>query len=360
MSRPTQAVIDLAALRQNYALAQQLAPDSRNIPVIKANAYGHGAVAVARALEPEAPAFVVTCWEEALELRAAGIRLPMLVLGGIYHRDELPLAVEHNLWPMLENEGQIDILINAKMEKPIPLWLKVDTGMHRLGVAPEQAAALYRKLQASPNAAPGIVLATHFASADDLNNDLTRRQIQRLRDIARTLGAPTSLANSPALLAWRESLGDWNRPGYMLYGNSPFPHAHELGDRLIPVMSLQSEVVSLRTVAAGEAVGYGESWRATVASRIATIPVGYGDGYPRNAPSGTPVLVNGQRATLAGRVSMDLISVDVTGLGNIAIGSPVELWGKNLSVNEVAAAAGTIGYELLTRVPLRVPRVYQG
>jgi alanine racemase len=358
MARPSRALIDLSALRQNYRLACNLAPNSRNIAVVKANAYGHGAETVARTLETDVPAFAVAYMEEALKLRAFGISKPILVMEGFFTEDELPLAVEHNFWLMIENPTQVETLTAAKLKHPVTVWLKIDTGMHRLGAALDRASSLFERLESSANVNTGIVFASHFACADELQNDFTNQQIQQLRQLARRHKAPLSMANSPALLAWPQSHGDWNRPGYMLYGSSPFFHHHEQGDKLTPVMSFESQVISLREVSKGDTVGYGATWKAERASVIATIPVGYGDGYPRNAPSGTPVLVNGQMAPLAGRVSMDLITVDVTAVPHVAIGTKVELWGKQLGVNHVASAAGTIGYELLTRMPARLPRVY--
>ena len=360
MSRPTTAHIDLTALRHNYGLACRLAPDSRNMAVVKANAYGHGAVAVARCLEPMVPAFAVACMEEGLELRGAGIRKPILLLEGFFSADELLIAQRENFWLLLDNHWQIDTLLAATLPGPVGVWLKVDSGMHRLGVGLDAVASCYRRLVSASNVAGEVVVASHFACADDLDNPATTDQVTRLSRAAAGLNAPLSMANSPALFAWPAARAQWNRPGYMLYGNSPYGRPHREADALQPVMTLASRVMSLRTIAPGEAVGYGATWRAQRTTTIATIPVGYGDGYPRTARSDTPVLVNGQRAALAGRVSMDLITVDVTDIDGVELGSPVELWGKNLSVEEVAGNAGTIGYELLTRMPARPPRVYSG
>jgi alanine racemase len=358
MSRPSRALIDLSALKHNCKLAQSLAPQSSTVAVIKANAYGHGSVAVARSLEPLVDAFAVACCEEALALREAGIKLPFVLLEGFFSTDELQICADNNFWLMLENTSQVKQLIAAQLSQPIPVWLKVDTGMHRLGLQPENFADCYRALSSSPNIAGPVIATTHFACADELDNDFTLRQTERLKAIAAPFNTPLSMANSPALLAWPETRGDWNRPGFMLYGVTPFEGNHNEADKLLPVMTMASKVMSLRNIATGEAVGYGASWRATRPSLIATIPIGYGDGYPRTAQSGTPVMVNGQMAKLAGRVSMDLITVDVTDLVNVAIGDAVECWGKNLSVNEVARHAGTNGYELLTRIPARLPRIY--
>lgn len=358
MTRPSKALIDLAALRHNVDLAASLARNSRNIAVIKANAYGHGAIPVARALEKIVPAFAVAYIEEALELRQAGIVCPILVLEGFFSRDELAQAVASNLWLLLENQWQIDTLVASRLSSPLRAWLKLDTGMHRLGIDPEDFEAAYRKLASSPSVHFDIVVATHFACADELDNPTTARQIARFKHAVSSLNVSLSMANSPALFGWPESHSDWNRPGYMLFGNSPFGKPHAIADRLIPVMSFHSQIMSLRTLKPGECVGYGAAWQASRTTVLATVPVGYGDGYPRNAKSGTPVLVNGQRARLAGRVSMDLITVDVTDIDDVTLGSDVELWGKQLSVEEVAAHADTIGYELLTRMPARLPRIY--
>lgn len=361
MSRPSIAVIDLDALRANYRLACELSRQGgvqgQTLAVVKANAYGHGALEVARALEPLAPALGVACCDEALALREAGITAPLVLLEGIFSADEIELCAHHDFWPMVGEASQVEGIAQARPRSPLRVWLKVDTGMHRLGILPEEFPHLHRLLAECPHVVNPVVVATHFASADELDNDYTSLQIERLKALA--AGHPLSMANSPALLAWPQSRGHWNRPGFMLYGSSPFTAPHPQADRLRPVMHFKSRVMAVREIAAGEAVGYGETWRARRTSRIATIPVGYGDGYPRTAANGTPVLVNGHIAPLAGRVSMDLITVDVTDIGPVAVGDEVELWGPGLTVNLVAAHAATSPYELLTRIPARLKRVYQ-
>ncbi|MBR9910803.1 MAG: alanine racemase [Gammaproteobacteria bacterium] len=358
MTRPCQAVIDLAALRHNCQLAQRLAPGSNIVAVVKANAYGHGAVPVARALQPLVSALAVSCTEEALELRAAGIHLPILLLEGPFEAAEIQLAAEHDFWLMLNNMRQVQWLCDAGDHAPLTVWLKADTGMNRLGLSPADLHSAHRQLQALPGVKPTLVLATHFAAADQLDSDFTPSQMARFETACDGLAGPRSLANSPALLAWPASHGDYVRPGIMLYGSSPFAGPQPNAAQLQPVMSLNSAVIAVREVAAGATVGYGRRWTARSPSRIATIAIGYGDGYPRHAPSGTPLLINGQRAALVGTVSMDMITADVTELDNIGIGSQVELWGKNLPVDEVAGWVGTIGYELLTRLSSRVARHY--
>ena len=353
MSRPTRAVIDLQALRHNYQLAESLAPESKTIPMVKANAYGHGAVKVAQALADLAPAFGVACIEEALELRSAGIKQPILLLEGAFDATELKIAATKGFWVMVENHQQKEAIINADLALPLTVWLGVDSGMHRLGFQPEDIAEVYQCLNSSRNISQPIVFTSHFACADDLDSEATTKQIDTFKACA-PVAAMQSLANSAAILAWPTAQREWQRPGYMLYGNSPFAVPQINADQLKPVMSFQSAVISLRTIAAGEPVGYTANWTA----KQATITVGYGDGYPRNASNGTPVLINGIRCPLVGRVSMDMITVDVTELTEVAIGDKALLWGPELPVNEVASYCDSIGYELLTRMPGRVPRVY--
>ena len=357
MSRPAQARLDLSALHHNVALARELAPRARLMAVVKANAYGHGAVAMARELETRVDALAVACSEEALELREAGIRCPILLLQGVFEARELPLAARHGLWITIDNDLQLKWLEETALQQPLGCWLKIDTGMHRLGALPAQAASFYQRLLASGKVDGLPVLSTHFASADELHNPQTWQQMELFEAVTAGLEGPRSAANSPATLAWPRAHYDWIRPGFMLWGNSPFAEPQLEAERLRPVMTLASAVISVRDIAAGECVGYGGSWQAQRPSRVATVTIGYGDGYPRTAANGTPVLVNGRRAALAGRVSMDMITVDVTDLPPVTVGDPVTLWGEGLPVGEVARHAGTIGYELLTRMPMRTPRV---
>ncbi len=357
MARPSQALLNLEALRHNVGVARAQAPGAKVMAVVKANGYGHGAPTVAAALEGQVDALAVACIEEAQELREAGVSTPILLLEGVFEARELAAASELGFWATIDNEWQLNWLEEASLPAAITCWLKIDTGMHRLGVAPERVAEFHQRLVASGNVAGNPILCTHFASADDLDSDQTREQIALFQQATAGLPGERSAANSPGLLGWPESHFDWVRPGYMLYGNSPFHQPHPATEDLQPVMTLASAVISVRNVAKGETVGYGASWRAERESRIATVTIGYGDGYPRLAPNGTPVLVNGQRAPLAGRVSMDMITVDVTDLGDVQVGDEVVLWGDGLPVGEVASHAGTIGYELTTRMPLRTPRV---
>ncbi|MYL23239.1 alanine racemase [Halomonas alkaliantarctica] len=362
--RPLVADIDLDALRHNYRLACACAPQSQSVAVIKANAYGHGAVACARALASEAPAFAVACLEEAITLREAGIQTPIVLLEGIFAADELPLVDQYGLWLAVHSRWQVQALKAFTPSAPIPVWLKVDSGMHRLGFAPDEAASVWRTLAAMPEV-DALHLMSHFATADATDSRYFAQQMAILNGLATELDAPLCLANSPATLARPEAHGAWNRPGVMLYGSDPLETPNALTRQLKPVMTLRSEVIALREIAAGEPVGYGGRFRAPRRSRIAVVAAGYGDGYDRHAIDGTPVLVAGKRASLAGKVSMDMLTVDVTDNPEAAIGSEVVLWGRAqngavLSVDEVARHCDTISYTLLTGMLPRVPRRYSG
>ncbi|MGA9574973.1 MAG: alanine racemase [Lysobacterales bacterium] len=349
------ATVRLQDIAGNYRLADSLAPASQSIAVIKANAYGHGMLKVARCLQSMAPAFAVASVDEAVRLRDAGIGKPILVMQGISRASDLAEAAAGRFWLMLHTQQQVEWLLSAKLQDSVGVWLKVDTGMHRLGFSLHDLDRLCDKMCSSFNTRQAPVLCTHLACADNIADPMTRLQVETIRDCAGKFHLDLSIANSAGILFWPESHAHWNRPGYMLYGQCPSGSFG--GDRhgLLPAMTLNSEIIAIRDIAAGEGVGYGQDWVAQRPSKIGAIAIGYGDGYPRHAPSGTPVLVNGTRVPLAGRVSMDAICVDLTDHANAQVGDPVELWGQNLSVNEVAAAAGTIGYELLAGLTGRVP-----
>lgn len=363
MSRPAKMLIDLTALQHNVALARQQSPNSRVIAVLKANAYGHGAIEVANAIDPSVDMLAVSSIEEALHLRSAGITKTILLLEGCFSGNELIVASENNFAVVFHNLEQVTALEQQSLKMPISCWLKIDTGMHRLGLQGEQIGIAFDRLRASSNSHNDPVLMTHLASSDLLSMPFTTEQISKFTQAIdvlgdRAKGLSTSICNSGAVLGWQDIQCDWIRPGIMIYGVSPFAQAHAIAKDLKPVMCLQSEVIAVRAVPAGDCVGYGNTWQAERDSKVATVAIGYGDGYPRNAKNGTPVLVNGKRCKLAGRVSMDMLSVDVTDIGTVNIGDKVVLWGDGLDVNEVASHADTIGYELVTRMPLRVPKTY--
>ncbi|WP_114418856.1 alanine racemase [Marinospirillum perlucidum] len=361
MGRPLVAEIDLNALRHNYQLALQQSASAQALAVIKADGYGHGAVRVARSLQDLAPGFAVACIEEAEELRQAGIQHPLLLLEGFFSADELPLIVAHDYQLVVHSQWQVDALIDFFHQQPaqntsLKIWLKVDSGMHRLGFDPSKVEEVYSFLQSQPWT-QAIYLTSHFACADDLDSHFTREQLACLQELAEKLGhPPVSLANSPATLAWPEACGGWLRPGIMLYGASPLPKGHPQGDLLQAVMTLKSRLISVREIPAGDRVGYGGRFQASQPTRIGVVACGYGDGYPRQAVDGTPIWVAGKRCKLAGRVSMDMITVDLSAAPEAQVGDEVELWGKNLDVNEVAACCDTISYTLLTGLLPRVPR----
>lgn len=364
MSRPARMIINLDALRHNVGVAKGCSTMSKVVAVLKANAYGHGAVEVAFAIEDLVAMFAVSSIEEALQLREAGIKKNILLLEGCFNASELLLAAKYNFTVAFHSEYQIHDLEKKSLPSPVEAWLKVDTGMHRLGTYANAGLRLYQRLLESDNTQSDVTLMTHMASADLLQEPYTKQQLALFDGLKQDIvnaGLPepqTSIGNSGTIIGWPEAKSEYIRPGIMLYGLSPFAQRHPLTESLIPVMTLESEIIAIRHIETGERVGYGSTWEAQRPSRVATVAIGYGDGYPRNAKSGTPVLVRGARARLAGRVSMDMLSIDITHLPDVRIGDKVTLWGADLNANEVSDYADTIGYELVTRMPLRVPKSY--
>ncbi|MGB1237018.1 MAG: alanine racemase [Pseudomonadales bacterium] len=357
MARAAQAVINLAAIEHNFKLAQSLAPTAKAMAIVKADAYGHGAVAVAKKLEGTADAFGVACIEEAVELREAGIKAPVLLLEGFFSADELPLIAEMGFWTALHSVHQVEMIRDAKLAKPIHVWPKIDSGMHRLGLNAQEAVEVYHQLSAMA-CVEKIVMMSHMACADELDNPMSQQQIAFFDSAVSGLGVEHSLANSPSILSLENARRDWMRCGLMIYGATPFPQAHPVADKLKPAMSFTTEVIAIREVPEGECVGYAASFKCDKVRKIGTIAIGYADGYDRHIGNGSPILVNGQRTIVAGRVSMDMVTVDLTDIEGAQLGSLVELWGENLSVCEVAEAASTIPYTLFTGVSKRVPRKY--
>jgi alanine racemase len=354
------ARIDSAALRYNLLTLRARAPRSRLMAVIKANAYGHGLVTVARALSddgrtPGADAFAVARMEEAQELRAAGIQQRIVLLEGVCSGDNLAAAARLRLDLVVHDPSQLPLLAAWRGPGRFDLWVKVDTGMNRLGFRPEQFAAVWARLQAMPEATSALRVMTHLANADLRGDKLTAQQLQRFAPLT-IPGVETSIANSAALLGLPDTHADWVRPGLALYGVSPF--AGQTGEQLglRPAMTFETTVIAVREVPAGEAVGYGQTWQARHSTRVAILAAGYADGLLRSLPSGAPVLLGGKRAPLVGRVSMDMIAVDISAIPDCKVGDRAALWGTQLPVEEVAAAAGTIPYELLCALRARVPR----
>ncbi|MBM3104883.1 alanine racemase [Pseudomonas sp. V1] len=351
--RPARALIDLQALRHNYQLARELS-GAKALAVIKADAYGHGAVRCALALEQQADGFAVACIEEALELRAAGIKAPVLLLEGFFEASELELIVQHDLWCVVHSLWQLEAIEKVRLSAPITVWLKLDSGMHRVGLHPKDYQAAYQRLLASGKVTR-VVLMSHFARADELDSAASNDQVAVFQAARQGLSAEVSLRNSPAVLGWPAIPSDWVRPGIMLYGATPFEVPQAEAARLQPVMTLQSRVISVRELPAGEPVGYGAKFISPRPTRVGVVAMGYADGYPRQAPTGTPVLVAGKRSQLIGRVSMDMLCIDLTDVPEAGVGSPVELWGKNVLASDLAQQAGMIPYQIfcnLKRVPL--------
>ncbi|UCH53399.1 MAG: alanine racemase [Pseudomonadota bacterium] len=355
MGRPTRAFLNAQALRHNLRRARSAAPTARVMAVVKANGYGHGLVWVAQTLK-EADAFAVASIEEGFQLRQAGIRQPIVLLEGFFSADELPAISHYQLEPVLHQHEQLRMLEAASVATPLTVWVKVDSGMHRVGFPSHEVAAACARLRGFGTVAE-IRLMSHFACADDRNDPASRAQLDAFLPLVRELALSASIANSAGILAWAESHLDWIRPGIMLYGASPMlgESAAYLG--LQPVMTLGSALISIQRRRRGDAIGYGGSFRCPEDMPVGVVAVGYGDGYPRHAPAGTPVLINGQAVPLVGRVSMDMITLDLRRQLQAKVGDPVILWGEGLPIEDIAQAAGTISYELLTRVAERVPRV---
>ena len=354
--RPTLAKINLSAILSNYQQACKLAPKARQVAVIKADAYGHGAIEVATYLEPHVPAFAVAFLDEALALRAAGIGKPILILEGLTGEEELRLAEQFNFWPMLHSNEQLLVLMSLTPTPELQCWLKVDTGMHRLGLTPVDAQSWADKLCREMKQRP--VLASHFSCAEVLDSPTSKHQMQQLFALAAHMECEVSLANSAALITLPQSAVGWNRPGIMLYGCPPIADKTAAELNLQVAMTVTSQIIAIREVMPGEAVGYNCRWQAEQKSRIATLAIGYADGYPRLTNSASEVFLHGQRARVVGTVSMDMLTIDINHIPEAKVGDEVELWGGNIPVNEVAVHANTIGYELLTRVTQRMHRAY--
>jgi len=348
-----QAVIDLDALRHNLAQARAAAPRSRVMAVIKANAYGHGLLRVAAALDG-ADALAVARVGEGTQLRDAGSRQRIVVLEGCFDGSELAEAAGRSLDLVLHHPDQLRLIALARPPRAPRCWLKVDTGMHRLGFDLDAAEAAYQALlDASPDGdRPGLM--THLANADDLTDPSTQHQLARFRPLAKRLGAAVSVSNSAGILGWPDAHGDWVRPGLMLYGASPFIGGRAAAHGLRPVMTLRTRLIAVNRYRQGDRIGYGGTFVCPEDMPVGVAAVGYGDGYPRHARSGTPVLVRGERAALVGRVSMDMISVDLRGVPGAQVGDPVVLWGDGLPIEEIAECAGTIPYQLTCGITPRV------
>jgi alanine racemase len=347
------ALIDLQALQHNVLQIRRLAPHSQIIAMVKADAYGHGLLQITQALS-SVESFGVARLEEALQLRSAGVVKPIVVFNSVPSVKALKLISHYQLTLVLHSLEQLELLEQATLAAPVPVWLKIDTGLHRLGIAEQQAAAVYQRLFHCRNVQQPIGLLSHFSRADDPTAEVTLQQIAQFDGFAQGKPGLQSLASSCAILRWPQSHRDCVRPGLLLYGISPLPDvtARELGLR--PVMTLKSQLLAVREHPAGAPVGYGAQWHSPRATKLGVVALGYGDGYPRDAPSGTPLLVNGRRVPLVGRVSMDLLTVDLGPNATERSGAEVIAWGAALPVETVAQHLKISPYELVTRLTGRV------
>ena len=356
------AIIDLAALRHNFKVVRNTAPDSKILAVVKANAYGHGIVQAANALS-DADAFGVARLKEALALRDAGVRQSIVLLEGVYSHADLDLVAQHGLEPVIHSFEQLQALESWSGNAKLSVWCKVDTGMNRLGFRTDEFALAWSRLSGSSKVQQ-LRIMTHLADADNREQVRTPDQISRFMRLANDLGVERSIGNSAGLIAWPEARVEWVRPGLMLYGMSPFASTAGPDLGLRPAMTLIAPLIAIRRLNTGDEVGYGGTWRARHDSCIGIAAVGYADGYPRHARTGTPVSVAGKVVPLIGRVSMDMIAIDLTELlrsgeaGAISVGAPATLWGESLPAEQVAMHADTIPYELVCAISQRVAMKY--
>jgi len=352
MSRPIVATIHTAALRQNLAIVRQAATDSRVWSVVKANAYGHGIDRVWQSLS-DTDGFALLNLEEAILLRERGWKKPILLLEGFFHRDELEIIDRYRLTTSVHSNWQIKAIAEAKLSAPLDIYVKMNSGMNRLGFQPDMVHNAWQKLRALDNIAE-MTLMAHFAEAE--NPEGIVAPMQRIEQAAEGLNCRRSLANSAATLWHPETHFDWVRPGIVLYGASPSGQWQDIASSgLQPAMTLSSEIIGIQNLQAGDRVGYGGRYRTGDSQRIGVVACGYADGYPRHAPTGTPVVVDGVRTQILGAVSMDMIMVDLSPCHQAGIGSKVELWGNVVKIDDVASAAGTVGYELMCALAPRVP-----
>jgi alanine racemase len=353
MKPATYAVLDLAAVQKNLAVVRDYAPAAKIMAVIKANGYGHGLLRMAHAAST-ADAFAVARFDEAITLRQAGFTQRLVLLEGFSCAEELALLLHYEFDTVVHCAEQIVLLEQDKSSQKVRVWLKFDTGMNRLGFKKNEFLLAYQRLMQCSVVDPALQVMTHLASADDKNHPQTPAQIQLFQKMTRDFSGERSLANSAGILAWPDAITDWVRPGIMLYGISPF--AAQTGQQLglKPVMSLYSKVIAVKDVFQGESIGYSGTWVCPKDTRLGVVATGYGDGYPRHTKPGTPVLVNGQRVPLIGRVSMDMLTVDLSELPTAKMGDSVTLWGDELPVEEIAQCANTIPYTLVCGITQRV------
>ncbi len=353
MTRPFQVLINSSALGHNLSIVRKHAPRARIMAVIKANAYGHGLLCVAEAIS-SVDGFAMLELDAAIRLREAGYSQTILLIEGFFSPKELALCEQYHLSTVIHHSEQLEMLPVYKRRGGLDVFLKLNTGMNRLGFTPEQFSFALRTLQS--NATVGqITLMSHFSCADEINDKAeVLEQLKIFNHTAAGKNLPRSLANSAAILHYPETHVDWVRPGIMLYGASPFTHKTSMELDLLPVMTVSSKIIAIQNLKTGDRVGYGHAFQANQPMRVGIIAGGYADGYPRSAPTGTPVLVNGRRTRTLGRISMDMLHIDLSGIENAGVGSSVVLWGDGIPVEEIAQSAGTVNYELLCAIQPRM------
>ncbi|TNH05585.1 alanine racemase [Testudinibacter sp. TR-2022] len=366
------ATISLSALQHNLQQVKRLAPNSRILAIVKANGYGHGMLQVAKAVQPYADGYGVARLAEALALRQQGIEKPILLLEGFFSADDLPHLLIHNIETVVHSKYQLQALEqvleqtpeSAVLDRKIKVWLKIDSGMHRLGVSLAEVDTFYQRLQRCPNVQPQINFVSHFSRAEELKCGYSEIQLQRFQQACADKEGERSLAASNGILYWQASHFDWVRPGIILYGISPTNDQLATEYGLQPAMTFSSSLIAVREHPAGEPVGYGGAWLSQKDTKIGVVALGYGDGYPRDVPAGTPVLINGKRVPIVGKVSMDMITVDLGADSRAQVGDEVIFWGKDsqhnvLPIEEVARHIGVISYELVTKLTPRVIMEYR-
>ena len=355
--KPATVKISSVALKHNIQKIQQRAPNSKIIAVVKANAYGHGVEFVAKAVESMVDCFGVARLEEALSLRSNGIIKPILLLEGFFSKQDLPIMAVNNIQTVVHNQEQLEALKQVELPHPVKVWLKIDTGMHRLGVHLEQVEYFYNELKNCANVQPHLGFVSHFSRADEIMSDYTLIQLERFLAITADKEGERSIAASGGILFWQDSHLDWVRSGIIMYGVSPTDTPSEIYG-FKPVMTLTSSLIAVREHKAGEPVGYGGTWISPKDTKIGVVAIGYGDGYPRDIPTGVPVYVNGRRVPIVGRVSMDMVTVDLGIDCQDKVGDEVILWGKELPLEEIAQLTNMSSYELMTKLTPRVLTEY--
>lgn len=345
MSRPFTVELDLVALRNNVKRVRDIASQSKILAMVKANAYGHGLLSIAKALT-DVEGFGVSCSEEALYLRQAGLKQRIVLMEGLFSKDEIPLLNDYELDTVIHDRNQLSLLTEYPLTHPINVWLKINTGMNRLGFSPDDFSAILQKIDHC-SWLNIVCVMTHFSSADKADDTTTQCQIKLFEKTIKEYKFPTSLANSATILAFPRAHADWVRPGLMLYGVSPFSDSSGAQYSLKPVMTLKSEIISIHQLESGDRVGYGGTWIAPKPLRIGIVAIGYGDGYPHRAENGTPILVNNKLSELIGQVSMDMLAVNLSNQLDAKIGDPVVLWGTGLPIEQVAESTSSFRFELL-------------